>query len=204
VTEAPSKREQVREERRRQILDSALAVFSQRGFHASNVSDVAAHAGVSQGTIYWYFKSKEELFDAAIVEFFSAFGTDLMAVLQERETASAKLRALAQSMEALVEDAQPVFGAFFGYWLTTQDRPESARFWVELLREYVNGVAAIIQEGSRSGEFRMVDAEALVWAIAAAYDGLAAYSLIIPDIDVHHVSKVFVDALLNGLEAGGR
>ena len=59
MSEAPSKREQMREERRKQILDSALAVFSQRGFHASNVSDVAAHAGVSQGTIYWYSKARK-------------------------------------------------------------------------------------------------------------------------------------------------
>ena len=45
-----------RRERRRQILNAALEVFSQKGFHAANVSDVAARAGVSQGTIYWYFE----------------------------------------------------------------------------------------------------------------------------------------------------
>lgn len=204
MSEAPTKREQMREERRKQILDSALAVFSQKGFHASNVSDVAAHAGVSQGTIYWYFKSKEELFDAAIVEFFSSFGTELVTVSQGGGTASAKLKALAQRMEALVGDAQPVFGAFFGYWFSSQERPGSAQFWVDLLWEYVDGMAAIIQEGSRTGEFRMVDAETLVWAIAAAYDGLAAYSLLVPDIDVKHISEAFLDALLSGLKAEGR
>jgi AcrR family transcriptional regulator len=201
VSEVPSKREQMREERRKQILDSALAVFSRKGFHASNVSDVAAHAGVSQGTIYWYFNSKEELFDAAIVEFFSDFDAELVTVSLGSETASAKLGALAQRMEALVGDAQPVFGAFFGYWFSSQERPGSAQFWVDLLRKYVGGMAGIIKEGSRTGEFRMVDAEALVWAIAAAYDGLAAYSLLVPDIDVKHISGAFVDALLSGLEA---
>ena len=191
----------MREERRRQILDSALAVFSQKGFHVSNVSDVAAHAGVSQGTIYWYFDSKEDLFDAAIMAFFAGFGAEMMSALREGETASEKLRALGNSMDDFVANAQQVFGAFLGYWASSQDRQGSAQFWIDLLHEYTDGVVTIIEEGIESGEFREVDARALVWAMAAAYDGLAAYLMFIPDIDVRCVSKVFVDTLLQGLQA---
>ncbi len=201
MSEALTKREQMREERRRQILDSALAVFSQKGFHASNVSDVAAHAGVSQGTIYWYFESKEELFDAAIMAFFAGFGVEMMSVLREGGMASEKLRALARGMDDFVVNAQQVFGAFLGYWASSQDRQGSAKFWIDLLHQYTDGVAAIIEQGIQSGEFKEVDAEALVWAMAAAYDGLAAYLMFIPDIDVRRVSKVFVETLLSGLEA---
>ena len=201
MSEALSKREQIREERRQQILDSALAVFSQKGFHASNVSDVAAHAGVSQGTIYWYFDSKEELFDAAINAFFTGFGAEMMAVLQEGESATEKLRALARAMDGFVVAAQQVFGAFLGYWASSQDRQSSAQSWTGLLHEYTEAVVTIIEEGIEAGEFKAVDAEALVWAIAAAYDGLAAYLMFMPDIDVRRVSTVFVDTLLKGLQA---
>lgn len=196
-----SKRDQIREARRKQILESALAVFSQKGFHASNVSEVAAHAGVSQGTIYWYFDSKEELFDEAIVDFFAAFGAEMTSVLQEGRSASEKLRAIARGMDQFVVNAQQVFGAFLGYWASSQDRQGSARFWVDLLHEYTAGVVAVIEEGIESGEFKEVDAGALVWAMAAAYDGLAAYLMFIPDIDVGRVSRVFIDTLLSGLEA---
>ncbi len=48
------------EERRQQILTAALDMFGEKGFHATNVSDVASRAGISQGTIYLYFKSKDE------------------------------------------------------------------------------------------------------------------------------------------------
>ena len=201
MSEGLSKREQVREERRQQILDSALAVFSQKGFHASNVSDVAAHAGVSQGTIYWYFDSKEELFDAAITAFFTHFGAEMMAAQQEGATATEKLRALASNMDDFVVNAQQVFGVFLGFWASSEDRQESAQFWIDLLHEYTKGVVTIIEDGIKEGEFREVDAEALVWAVSAAYDGLAAYLMFIPDIDVRRVSKVFVDTLLGGLQA---
>jgi AcrR family transcriptional regulator len=201
MSEGLGKREQVREERRRQILESALAVFSQKGFHASNVSDVAAHAGVSQGTIYWYFSSKEELFDAAIMAYFAGFGIEMAAVLQSGETASEKLRAIARSMDQFVTGAQQVFVAFLGYWASSQDRQDSAQFWIDLLHEYTDEVVGVIEEGIKNGEFRQVDARALVWALAAAYDGLAAYLMFIPEIDVPSVSRVFMDTLVAGLQA---
>ena len=49
MAETVSKREQLRGERRRQIIEAALAVFAEKGFNAAKVSDVAARAGVSQG-----------------------------------------------------------------------------------------------------------------------------------------------------------
>lgn len=199
---ALSKRGQMREERRKQILESALIVFSQKGFHASNVSDIAARVGVSKGTIYWYFSSKEELFDAAIRAYLEDFGAEMAAVLENDGTASEKLRALAHSMDEFVVGAQQVFVAFLGYWASSQDRLDSAQFWIDLLHEYTDEVVGVIQEGIAGGEFKQVDARSLAWAISAAYDGLAAYLLFIPEIDVESVSKVFIDTLLAGLRSG--
>lgn len=54
--------------RKQQILDAALAVFSQKGFAMATTSEIAQSAGVAEGTIYNYFKSKRELFIAVIQE----------------------------------------------------------------------------------------------------------------------------------------
>lgn len=203
MSEAASKRAQIRAERRSQILASALVVFSQKGFHASNVSDVAAHAGVSQGTIYWYFDSKEELFDAAIMEYFRDFGVAMISTLESNGTASEKLRTLAKNMDRFVAEAQQVLVAFLSYWASGQGQRRSAQLWIEVLREYADYLVAVIEEGISTGEFRDVDARGLVWAMAAAYDGLAAYAMFIPEIDVERVSKAFVTTLLEGLQAEG-
>jgi len=201
MSEAASRREQMREERRSQILASALAVFSQKGFHVSSVSDVASHAGVSQGTIYWYFDSKEELFDAAIMEYFADFGTEMTSALEGGGTASEKLRALAKNMDRFVAEAQQVLVAFLSYWASGQGQQKSAQLWIEVLREYADYMVTVIEEGISTGEFKEVDARGLVWAMSAAYDGLAAYAMFIPEIDVERVSAAFVDTLLQGLQA---
>jgi AcrR family transcriptional regulator len=199
MTDIPSKREQQREERRKQILDAALTVFSGKGFHATNVSDVAAEAGVSQGTIYWYFESKEELFQAALLSAFMDIGDQTLAPLAECSTATEKLLAMAESMEALAEVAEGLFMLFLGYWSSSDRKEERAQIWVELLTQYKDVVVAVIQEGIESGEFKSVDAESLVWALLAAYDGLAAYAVLMPDMDLVRTSRTFMQALLNGL-----
>lgn len=199
MTEAPSKRELQREERRGQILDAALTVFSQKGYHATNVSDVAAQAGVSQGTIYWYFESKEELFTAAMLSVFTDLGQETVASLEAYETASEKLRALGRRMEGFVDGLEGILVMFLGYWASSPSRDQVGQFWVDLLVEYKNIVVGIIEEGVQSGEFRPVDAEALVWALMSAYDGLAAYTMLMPDIDVRRVSQALVETLLDGL-----
>ena len=199
MTQNPGKREQLREERRRQILEAALTVFTQKGFNAANVSDVAAGAGVSQGTIYWYFDSKEELFQAAILYAFTDFGEMTLGAFQHYTTATEKLRALAQAMEDFADMAEGLFMLFLGYWASSDRREESAQVWVDLLRQYKDAVAGVIEEGVRKGEFRPVDAEGLVWALLAAYDGLAAYGMFIPEMDLKRVNRAFVETVLDGL-----
>ncbi len=201
MTEPMTKREQLREERRKQILDAALIVFSEQGFHASNVSDVAAQAGVSQGTIYWYFESKEELISAAILSFVEELAEGALAVTEMGETAADKLRALAASMEGFAESGSRLFTMFLEFWASSPRREEAAALWMDLLAEYKDMFVGLVEEGIRSGEFRQVDAEGVVWAIMAAYDGLAAYAMLKPDLDVVRASQAFTDALLQGLLA---
>ncbi|OYV74472.1 MAG: hypothetical protein B7Z72_00065, partial [Gemmatimonadetes bacterium 21-71-4] len=55
------------EERPRQILDAAFATFAEHGLAAARLDDIAKRAGVSKGTIYLYFQSKEELFRAVVL-----------------------------------------------------------------------------------------------------------------------------------------
>jgi len=58
--------EEMREEKKTLIMDAALEHFSDYGFHATTISHIARHAGISKGLMYNYFKSKEELLAAII------------------------------------------------------------------------------------------------------------------------------------------
>lgn len=60
----------IREERKAQILDSALHVFAEEGYHSASVSKVAKRAEISKGLMYNYFHSKEEVLRALVIDLF--------------------------------------------------------------------------------------------------------------------------------------
>src|SRR3954471_13389495 len=62
----PAKRERRKEARPGELLDAALDLFVEKGFAATRSEEVAARAGVSKGTLFLYFPSKEELFKAVV------------------------------------------------------------------------------------------------------------------------------------------
>jgi AcrR family transcriptional regulator len=63
----PTRRELQAQERRNQLIDTALALFAEKGVEGTSIKDIAERAGVAQGLVYHYFASKDALF-AAIIE----------------------------------------------------------------------------------------------------------------------------------------
>jgi len=85
----PEQYEEIREEKRTLIMDVALQHFADTGFHATTISHIAKHAGISKGLLYNYFRSKEELLGEIInrsaVEIFNSFDIDHDGSLSEYE-----------------------------------------------------------------------------------------------------------------------
>ncbi|HSR33183.1 MAG TPA: hypothetical protein VLY63_21670, partial [Anaerolineae bacterium] len=146
---------------------------------------------------------KEELFSAAMLSVFVDFGHEAFASLAACETAEEKLRAVGSAMGDFVVGLEGIFIMFLGYWASHPSREEVGLWWTDLLVEYKDQLVAIVQEGIDNGEFKAVDAEALVWVVMAAYDGLAAYCMLLPNVDPHRASRVFVETLLGGLLLDG-
>lgn len=69
--------------RRKEILDAALTLFIEKGYEKTAVSDIVKELKVSQGLFYYYFKSKEEVFAAAIEQWADEFATVLIAILAD-------------------------------------------------------------------------------------------------------------------------
>jgi AcrR family transcriptional regulator len=193
-------RADVSAERRAQIIQAALACFTRKGYNNTSMDDIVEESGMSKGSLYWYFKSKDDLFEAALMSFFTTFGEEAFTALEQSPTASAKLRALGDQMTYFVKAAEGLFNLFLEFWASSAHRAEAGQLWGGLLKEFEGIIVGIIEEGVRQGEFKPVDADQLVWAMMAAYDGLAAYVMLIPNLDIARISQAFIETLLKGLE----
>lgn len=64
----PAQFEEIREEKKRLIMNTALDLFANEGYHTTSISKIAQHAGISKGLLYNYFKSKEDLLESIIYD----------------------------------------------------------------------------------------------------------------------------------------
>lgn len=85
-----SRSEQLRIEGRQKLLTAARSLFASQGFFACKVGDIARQAGMSQGNVYWYFGSKEEILQAILAEGFGA--VEVMTAEVEDEPGPARAR----------------------------------------------------------------------------------------------------------------
>jgi len=108
---APEETQKIREERQAEILAAATELFAGKGFHQTKVSEIAARAGVSQGTVYWYFDSKEALFEAAFRNQFETFVQPLYEIVADQERSAArKLTDIAQgAIDVFADNIELVF-----------------------------------------------------------------------------------------------
>lgn len=82
-------------DKRRMILDAAVRVFANQGFHACRVSDIADEAGVAYGLVYHYFSSKDEVLDTLFLERWEVMLQTIRQVDAQELEARAKLAAIA-------------------------------------------------------------------------------------------------------------
>jgi AcrR family transcriptional regulator len=163
-----------REERRQQILDAALRCFSRDGFHATTTADIVRESGLSQGALYLYFATKDDI---------------VVALADDRHQSELFLNALAQS------EQDPVQGLFllvelYGKGLTDPRRLEMRRVgiqgWAEALRNprihasVIEGfasvraaIAQLVERGQQAGQIRPdLEPDAVARTMIAVFQGL--------------------------------
>lgn len=84
-----------REEMKNGILDAAMRIFAEKGYHAATIADVAAEAGLGKGTLYLYFRNKEAIAEAMVDRHFDA--------IEERMTARERPNTIARFLDNLSE-----------------------------------------------------------------------------------------------------
>ena len=154
----PAKRARRKEARPGELLEAALALFVEKGFAATRVEEVAARAGVSKGTLFLYFPSKEELFKAVVRENASRHLHDAFREVAGHAGTSAEL------LHEFIRRWWTQYGGTPAAGLTKLIMSEAANF-PDLAQYYQDEVVQpshelvrrIVQRGIDRGELREVD-----------------------------------------------
>jgi AcrR family transcriptional regulator len=192
-----------------EILAAALASFAERGFAATRLDDVAARAGISKGTLYLYFKSKEELFEAVVRATLVPNLERLEALSATFEGPSVHLLERLLLTIAGVVDSQ--IGAIPKLVIAEAGNfPELARFYLEaVVRRGLRLIGAILRRGIGRREFRPIDVDHAVFCVIAPMLIAALWKRSLEPhdaapLDAQALARAHLDLLLRGLEAHGQ
>ncbi len=143
-----------------ELLAAALRVFSERGFAASRLDDVAREAGISKAALYLYFESKQALFEALVRSAVLPNVERLEALVAGWQGSAADLlRSLVRAIARIVVDSD--VSAFPKLIIAEASNfPDLAKLYRSAVIERVLGlVASIVRRGIERGEFRRTDAD---------------------------------------------
>ncbi|MDH0863886.1 TetR/AcrR family transcriptional regulator [Mitsuaria sp. GD03876] len=161
-----SARQRRKEARPQELLEAALALFVEKGFAATRSEEVAVKAGVSKGTLYLYYPSKEELFKAVVRE---ALGTKIAEGVSELGKHQGSMAELLTWMlwswwERM--GLTPAGGIHKIMMSEARNFPELAAFYNdEVIEPSCELLAEVVRRGIASGEFRSVDPDAAVMVL---------------------------------------
>ncbi len=162
------KRERRKQARPGELLDAALDLFVEKGFAATRVEEVAARAGVSKGTLFLYFPSKEELFKAVVRENISGRFIEWNEEFAAFEGSTADMLGYCMTVWWNRVGATKASGITKLMMSEAQNFPELANFYQEeVIQPGQALIRRVLQRGVDAGEFRPLDLNYAIYSVVA-------------------------------------
>ena len=199
----PSRREREKARQRRDMLETALILFSEKGYHNVTMHEIASKAEFAIGTLYKFFKNKEDLYKALILEKTDAFHAAIAEAIEEYDDELDRLRNYLKVNSEIFRAHVPVIRLYFsekygeGFNLTAELN-EQIR---QRHEEFLNILAGVFESGMRKNRFRRI---APPHTLAVALDGISTAFLFRQleepgDQTLPEVPDAILDILLKGL-----
>jgi AcrR family transcriptional regulator len=192
------------EDRRKQLIEAAMKLFSERGFEGASTREIAEEAGINEALIFRHFSSKEELFWAVIADKLEAIGRwrqfkdQLTSTDEPRQVL---IRAAKNLLERTADDRALTRLLFFSALRTGE---LSDRFFRTYMAGTFELLGAYIRKGVESGDFREVDSV----VAARAFLGMVVYHYLVQEImggakykkfDAGELAEEMVGVFLDGI-----
>jgi len=152
VHSMPNKRKGAGPDKRTRILKAAVKVFAKNGFYATRVSEIAKAAGVADGTIYLYFKNKDDVLITIFEEGISQLLTILREVGESNEPFETRISRIIELQLGLLEEQRDLAEV-----ITVNLRQSSRllkQYAAPLFMQYIDVIAGVVREGQEEGAFR--------------------------------------------------
>lgn len=196
--------ETVYSEKERKILQAASELFSKTGYFQTSMKDVAQRAGIAVGTIYLYYKTKEELLDGIFTHASSLLFNRVKQTVAQCETPPEKLEAfIKESIDFSFKYPYYFIIVFVDFHRKAIEFTKSVIY--KFFREYFAFGTEILQEGKESGDFVIPDEHLVIYGMTGFWGAYVLREILAPGYTAkkrkrEEIYSIYESTILNGLK----
>lgn len=176
---------------KRRIFNTAIKMFSEKGYDNTSVEEITAIAGVAKGSLYYHFSKKEDIFDMLLKEGFELLKNNIEIKTKNCTTALEKIKAVILIQIKVIVKYEYFLNVVFSQLWGEEEKNKKCK---KAVFQYIKIIEKIVNEGIANGEFYDGDVE----AIASGIFGVTCSSLIYRikknrQVDATQVYNGFID-----------
>lgn len=184
---------------KRAIFDSAIKVFSDNGYDGATMDDIASLAGVAKGTLYYHFKSKEEIFKYIITEGMNVIREQMDAEASKVKDSLSKIKIMCKVQLSLVYQNRDLFKVIMSQLWGQEIRQIELR---ESIRKYILYFQHYLQQAMDEKTVKPGEACFMAYTLFGSLCSAAVYELINNDKkNIDEVVDSLISYILTGIEA---
>ncbi|PRX25128.1 TetR family transcriptional regulator [Orenia metallireducens] len=181
------------------IINAALKLFSNNGYHKTTVSQIAKEAKVAKGTVYWYFDSKKQLFQAIILTGVERLTSQIESRVKEKDDVLDKLKSIVMIYLEFINKARQHFKVFQEGMIAVIDNDFKDRM-MAFRSEQAEFIAAIIEQGKNENKVRLdVDNKDMAYLLLSMVTSFNDYLQGNNDFNIISKGDIIIDVFLQGV-----
>ncbi len=187
--------------KREVILQAALKVFARQGYNYTKMIDIAREANIGKGTIYEYFRSKEEILLAAYDNYMQISKERIATILARPITPLEKIREIILQTIRIYASDPEIMRVFFDFWIeSTHNENITEMDFRKLYADYRALGRNLLEEAKQAGQVRKDISENVPSILVAVVEGTFLQWIIDPEaFDILKMAEDIVDTLFRGL-----
>ncbi|WP_026883085.1 TetR/AcrR family transcriptional regulator [Clostridium akagii] len=179
------------------IFEAAIKIFSNRGYTGATMDEIAISAGVAKGTLYYHFKSKEEIFKYIVSEGMNIIREQIDTVTKVEEGPVEKLRAICKVQLGMVYNNRDFFKVVMSQLWGQELRQSELR---AAIRDYINHIENYLKEAIKVGYIKEAETSFMAYTFFGTMCSAAVFELINGEnSDVDEVIEKVMSYILHGL-----
>ena len=198
-----NRKEMERMARKKDILEAGLSLFAEKDFHEVTVDEIAERVGLSKGTLYLYFKNKDDLFFSIIVEKTEELFHQLQSVIREEESYLKRLEDLIRTQLSFFDKHKSFFRIIHSEKtrMGDQDRYRFKEHMVKSFTDYEGLLQKFIIEGQEQDIFRKMPPDLIVNALRGLLNAFTFKCIFMEgEYSLVEETPKILDLFLNGVK----